>query len=249
MIGRARSAACREKTMPRPARASSGSTMPHLGERRRQRLPPRLGEPHDDGMVRRPRVDLFGRAPGVRKVRAKQHQVAVVIGRDRVADIALAAAVQRQRQLEFGVVVPLEGDAVVEPPVEQRPGRALRHGDLFEQRAHRVLTLDRRSEELETPFQYQFLQGTPTSPEMQRVCPAARNTGWRGQHDDDHRSQLEPSRRCRRPAPAPFQHPPRTASIAANAASAATLARLFDAAGESTDDAVRIEISRPARRD
>ena len=109
----------------------------HLGERAGEARAPRLGEPHHQRVVRPPLRDPLRRAPGVRQVRPEQHEVAVVIGGDRIADVALAAAVQRQRQLEFGVVVPLEGDAVVELSVEQRPRRALRHRHLLEQRTHR----------------------------------------------------------------------------------------------------------------
>ncbi len=48
------------------------------------------------------------RMPSVRQVRTDQDQIAVVIGRDMVAHIAPAMAVERERQFEFGMVMPKE---------------------------------------------------------------------------------------------------------------------------------------------
>ena len=136
MIGRAAAAASREKQIRAAGTAEHRRNRPHLGERRGDAAGPGLGEPHDQRDMRPPLVDPFGRAPGVRQVRAEEDEIAVVIGLDRIADVALATAVQGQRQLELRVVVPVEGDAVLEPPVEEAPRGALRYGHLLEQRTH-----------------------------------------------------------------------------------------------------------------
>ena len=67
----------------------------------------------------------------MRQVGADQHQIAIAVLADMIADEALAARVERQRQLEFGVMMPLEGDAVVELAVEPGPGGAGRLLQLF----------------------------------------------------------------------------------------------------------------------
>jgi len=55
-----------------------------------------------------------------------------------IADQALAAAVQRERQFVLGMVVPLEGNAVAQSPVEHGDGRQIVHPDLFECRFHAI---------------------------------------------------------------------------------------------------------------
>ena len=56
------------------------------------------------------------------EVGADEDEVAVVVGADVVADEALAAGVEGEGEFEFGVVVPLEGDGVVEASVEAAEG-------------------------------------------------------------------------------------------------------------------------------
>jgi hypothetical protein len=82
------------------------------------------------------RVGTMGGTPGVRQVRPEQDKVAVLVGGDAVPDIALAPAVQCQRQLELRMVVPEEGNAAVEPAMEHAPRRPLGNGHLLEERAH-----------------------------------------------------------------------------------------------------------------
>ena len=70
-------------------------------------------------------------APGVGDFRPDENQVAVIIGRNVIADEALAAAVQSEGEFAFDVVVPLERDGF-ELAIEQDPGRVARSGDVFE---------------------------------------------------------------------------------------------------------------------
>ena len=72
----------------------------------------------------------------MRQVGPDQHQIAIVIAADVIADEALAARIERQGQLELGMVVPLKGDAVLEPTIEHGPGFARQGHDFFEQRPH-----------------------------------------------------------------------------------------------------------------
>ena len=125
----------REDNATAGARQKRGDRI-HLGERLGNVRAPRFGEPHDESDVRLALCEPFSRAPRVRQVRPEENQVAVVVIGDIVADVTLAAAVQGQRQLEFRMVVPLEGNAVGKPAIEHRPRRTLRYGHLLEQRSH-----------------------------------------------------------------------------------------------------------------
>ncbi len=103
----------------------SGQEVVHgaqLHEARTQASEPVGPEPSHQRHMRLAFAELsFGR-PRVGQVRAEQHQVAVAIAADVVAHEALALGVERERQLELGVVVPLERDAIVEPSVQQPAG-------------------------------------------------------------------------------------------------------------------------------
>ena len=68
----------------------------------------------------------------------EQHEVAIIVSAHVIADKALAATVQSEGQLEFPMMVPLERDAVGEPPIQERPGLPIRDQELFEERAHGV---------------------------------------------------------------------------------------------------------------
>jgi hypothetical protein len=72
-------------------------------------------------------------------MRAQQGQVAVLIGLDAVAHIPEAAAVERQGQLVFGMMVPFERDAVGQTAVEQGPGTARVTADFFQKWFHVAL--------------------------------------------------------------------------------------------------------------
>ena len=105
-------------------------------ERRIQRLHPLRTEPQDQRHMRLSRIDLFGRAPCVRQVGADQHEVAIVVSPDMIADEALTTRIERQGQFQFGMVVPLKRDAVVQPPVKHRPGRIRGRTQTFEMWLH-----------------------------------------------------------------------------------------------------------------
>jgi len=69
------------------------------------------------------------------QVRADQDEVAVVVVRDVVADESLTDAVERDRQFELRVVVPVEWKRR-QLTVVQRPRLAAGDRDLLEPRAH-----------------------------------------------------------------------------------------------------------------
>ena len=102
---------------------------------RRQALDPCLREPADDGAVQPVLADKRLGLPGMRQVRAEQHEVAVAVALDMVADEAHAAAAHRQRQLELRVIVPVEGKGR-QLPVEQQPGPVRGNGDGFKPGLH-----------------------------------------------------------------------------------------------------------------
>jgi hypothetical protein len=60
----------------------------------------------------------------MRKVWSHQNKVRVSIGADMITNKALPKGIQGQRQLEFRVVVPLEGNGIIQPAVEHCPGRS-----------------------------------------------------------------------------------------------------------------------------
>ena len=59
------------------------------------------------------------------QVRTNQHEVTIVILPDMIANEALASRVQRQGQFELGMMMPLEGNGIVQTPI-QAAKRALR---------------------------------------------------------------------------------------------------------------------------
>src|ERR1700730_9258548 len=84
------------------------------------------------------RVDCFARIPAMRNAWPDQHEVAVIIGTDIIANITMAPTVERQRQFVLRMVVPLERYAVGQPPVEKSPGRPGLWSNRFKERLHRA---------------------------------------------------------------------------------------------------------------
>lgn len=80
------------------------------------------GEPDDKRDVGCGGRDFFAGVPGVREVGADEDEVAIIVGAYMVADEALAAGVEGEGEFEFGVMVPLEGNGVVEAAVEAAEG-------------------------------------------------------------------------------------------------------------------------------
>ena len=93
---------------------------------------PRIGKPSDDCDVRLLWINATCRTPCVRQVRPNQHDISILVFADVIAHQALSAAVQRQCQLVFRVVMPFKRNSLGEPSIEHRDRRQILHPDFFE---------------------------------------------------------------------------------------------------------------------
>lgn len=97
-------------------------------------------KPQHDRAMRRGSVDFFARTPSVRQIRPNQHQIFVTVGCNVIADIALAAAIERERELVFGMIVPFKGERF-QAPVKYRPRTAIVDSYLFKKMASSAAAL------------------------------------------------------------------------------------------------------------
>src|SRR6185312_7583007 len=94
---------------------------------------------HDSAMWCRS-VDFLARTPRVRQIRPNQHQVSIAIGCNMVADITLAAAIQRKSEFVFGMIMPFKGKRF-QTSVKHGPRAAIVNSHLFKKWLHRPAAL------------------------------------------------------------------------------------------------------------
>ena len=76
----------------------------------------------------------------MRKIGAEQDEVAIVVLPDVVADESQTAGVQRQRQFELRMMVPLERNPVIEATVQHAPRGVGGLVDFLKERLHWAAT-------------------------------------------------------------------------------------------------------------
>jgi len=123
---------CSRKMDSAPSLFEHGADAGKFRHESHQLAGPCVRKPGDDRDVGLLRINATCRTPGVRQVGSNKHDVSVLVFPHVIADQALSAAVQRECQLVFRMVMPFKRNSLGEPSIEHRDRRQILHPDFFE---------------------------------------------------------------------------------------------------------------------